>query len=74
MSAHEHGHAHGDPCPVTYCSTHVQGPVNAPRDRTAGLLLHLQTVHYPDRSIDELAARLPELMATHSIRWGGERV
>lgn len=63
---------HGDPCPHVYCGTWVQGPMNAPKDRTAGLLLHLQTVHYPDRTIAELAARLPELTATHRIRWGGD--
>lgn len=60
---------HGDPCPARYCGTLVQGPINAPRDRVAGLLLHLQVVHYPDRTLDELAARLPELKRTHEIRW-----
>lgn len=61
---------HGDPCPHVYCETWVQGPIAAPADRVAGLLLHLQTVHYPDHTLDELAARLPELNATHRIRWG----
>lgn len=61
---------HGDPCPERYCGTWVQGTIAHPRDRVAGLLLHLQTVHYPDRTLDELAAALPELRATHSIRWG----
>lgn len=63
------GSKHGDPCPHVYCGTWVQGPINAPRDRVAGLLLHLQVVHYPDRTLDELAARLPELKRTHEIRW-----
>lgn len=60
---------HGDPCPHVYCSTWVQGRPDAPSDRVAGLLLHLQVVHYPDRTLDELAARLPELKRTHEIRW-----
>lgn len=63
---------HGDPCPHVYCATHVQGTIDEPADRTAGLLLHLQTVHYPDASLDDLAARLYELTTTHRIRWGGE--
>lgn len=61
---------HGDPCPHYQCGTWVQGTINAPTDRTAGLLVHLQVVHYPDRTIEELAASLPELRATHRIRWG----
>jgi hypothetical protein len=63
---------HGDPCPVRLCSTWLQGLPAAPRDREAGLLAHLQIVHYPDRTLDELRAALPELRATHLIRWGGE--
>jgi hypothetical protein len=63
---------HGDPCPHVYCGTWVQGLPAAPRDREAGLLAHLQTIHYPDRTLDELRAALPELRATHCIRWGGE--
>lgn len=62
---------HGDPCPHMWCETWVQGRPDAPTDRRAGLLLHLQVVHYPDRSLEELAAALPELRATHQIRWGG---
>lgn len=61
--------AHGDPCPHVYCGTSVQGRPDAPHDRVAGLLLHLQVVHYPDRTLDELAARLHELKRTHEIRW-----
>jgi hypothetical protein len=62
----------GDPCPHRGCGTHVQGRPDAPRDREAGLLLHLRVVHYPDRSVDEIAARLHELYAVHEIRWGGD--
>lgn len=61
---------YGDPCPHRGCATAVQGRPDAPRDRRAGLLLHLQTVHYPGRTIEEIEARLPELMAAHEIRWG----
>lgn len=67
-----HDPAHGDPCPHVYCGTHVQGRPDAPRDRETGLLHHLQVVHYPDRTLEELRAALPELRATHRIRWGGE--
>lgn len=53
--------AAGDPCVIATCGTHVQGTIAAPRDRTAGLLLHLQTVHFPGREPDELAHMLPAL-------------
>lgn len=55
------GSAHGDPCVIRTCGTHVQGTIDHPKDRVAGLLLHLQVVHYPGRSLDELAADLPAL-------------
>lgn len=62
--------AHGDPCPHRYCGTHVQGRPDTPNDRVGGLLLHLQVVHYPGRTLEELEARLPELRRAHEIRWG----